>query len=96
MFIVNLSYIRPLDEIDFFMHAHLQFLERNYEQRVFIASGRKVPRDGGIILAQAESRAALEKIVAEDPFVKNKVARAEIIEFAPTTTLDGFDVLQGI
>ncbi|MCD6527404.1 MAG: GTP cyclohydrolase [Desulfuromonas sp.] len=96
MFIVNLSYIRPLDEIDFFMQAHLDFLQKNYDQQVFIASGRKVPRNGGIIFAQAESREILEKIVAEDPFVKNKVASAEIIEFAPSMTLAGFEALKGI
>lgn len=96
MFIINLSYIRPLDEIDFFMHAHLEFIEKYYAQQVFIASGKKVPRNGGIIFAQSESRETLEAIVAEDPFVKNKVASAEIIEFAPSRTLPGFEQLKEV
>ena len=94
MFIIELTYIRPLDEIDFFMKAHLDFLESQYQQNRFIASGRKIPRTGGIILARAENRGALEQIVALDPFVKNQVARATIIEFNPTMTLTGFDNLK--
>jgi uncharacterized protein YciI len=94
MFIIELSYIRPLDEIDFFMKAHLDFLESQYQQNRFIASGRKVPRNGGIILARADNRETIEQIVALDPFVKNKVAQATIIEFNPTMTLPGFDNLK--
>ncbi|WP_321532758.1 YciI family protein [uncultured Desulfuromonas sp.] len=94
MFIIELTYIRPLDEIDFFMKAHLDFLDSQYKQNRFIASGRKVPRTGGIILARADNRETIEQVVALDPFVKNQVARANIIEFNPTMTLAEFDNLQ--
>lgn len=43
--------------------------------------GRKVPRTGGIILAQAESREALDRIISEDPFYIHKLAEFSVAEF---------------
>ncbi len=48
---------------------------------VFLASGRQVPRTGGVILAVAPSRADLETVMQHDPFIAEKLARYEIIEF---------------
>ena len=52
-----------------------------YAQRTFIASGRQVPRTGGVILARAASKEALAAIMAKDPFCARGVATFEIIEF---------------
>lgn len=91
MFIVNLSYLKPLDVADQFMAEHIAFLNHYFAQGVFIASGRKVPRTGGIILANASSRDALEEILAHDPFKREAIARFEIIEFTPTKMRAGFE-----
>jgi uncharacterized protein YciI len=48
---------------------------------VFLASGRQVPRRGGLILAVAPSRADLETVMQHDPFVREGLARFEIVEF---------------
>ena len=81
MFIINLNYIVPLEELDQHMAAHVKYLNKYYKADVFIMSGRKVPRTGGIIIAQADSKEILEKIIAEDPFHKHKLAEFEITEF---------------
>lgn len=81
MFVIELTYVAPLAEIDRAMKPHVAWLDRHYTAGTFVASGRKIPRDGGIILAIAESRAALEAIVAEDPFVAGGLATARVIEF---------------
>ncbi len=81
MFIVNLNYIVPLDQLDAHMKEHIQFLQKYYKQHVFVASGRKVPRTGGIILALASSKEELEKIISEDPFYIHKLAEFSITEF---------------
>ena len=47
----------------------------------FLVSGRKIPRDGGIILALAESREAIEHIARRDPFVARGLADFRVIEF---------------
>jgi uncharacterized protein YciI len=81
MFVIELSYQVDLAQIDAAMKPHVAWLDRHYQDGTFVASGRKVPRDGGIIVAVAPDRAAIEAIVAEDPFVARGLAEARIIEF---------------
>ena len=81
MFIVDLKYIVPLEELDKYMEEHLQYLNRYYDQHIFITSGRKVPRTGGIILALTKDEEALKKILMEDPFHKHRLADYTITEF---------------
>jgi uncharacterized protein YciI len=59
----------------------MAFLKEHYAAGRFLASGRKVPRDGGIILALGESKEAVEAIVKQDPFVARGLADYRIIEF---------------
>jgi uncharacterized protein YciI len=89
MFIINLNYIVPLEELDQHMEAHVKYLKKYYAADVFIMSGRKVPRTGGIIIAQADSKAILEKIIAEDPFHKHKLAEFTITEFLASQSHPG-------
>jgi uncharacterized protein YciI len=81
MFIINLRYIVPLEELDAHMAAHMKYLKKYYAADVFLMSGRKVPRTGGVIIAQADSRDILEKIIADDPFYKHKLAEFTVTEF---------------
>ena len=81
MFIIDLNYIAPLEKIDEIMGDHMKFLKKYYKTNTFIASGRKVPRTGGIILVQATSKEEVEGIINEDPFVINKLAKYTITEF---------------
>ncbi|HEY0245232.1 MAG TPA: YciI family protein [Mucilaginibacter sp.] len=81
MFIIDLNYIVPLEELDTHMADHVKYLSKYYKENIFVASGRKVPRTGGIILALAESKEAVEKIIKEDPFYKHELAEFTITEF---------------
>lgn len=80
MFVIELIYKAPLADIDAAMKAHMAFLHTHYASGVFLASGRKIPRDGGIILATGE-RAAIEEIIKADPFVARGLAEFRLIEF---------------
>jgi uncharacterized protein YciI len=86
MFIIDLNYIVPLEKIDAHMTEHVKFLNKYYKQNVFIASGRKVPRTGGIILALANSKDEVETIFKEDPFYIHKLAEFSVIEFQTSQT----------
>jgi len=88
MFVIELSYKVPLSQIDAAMKSHVAFLKKYYAAGRFLISGRKIPRDGGIILAVADSRAQLEAIVQEDPFVSRGLADFRIIEFRPSQRAD--------
>jgi uncharacterized protein YciI len=88
MFVIELHYTAPLAEIDAHMAAHMKFLKRYYASGHFLVSGRKVPRDGGIILAVAPSRAAVEAIAREDPFCARGLAEFRVIEFRASQKAD--------
>ena len=81
MFVIDLNYIVPLEELDRHMGAHVKYLQVYYKKNVFIASGRKVPRTGGIILAQAGSKEEIERVLREDPFYTKKLAEFTVTEF---------------
>lgn len=80
MFVIELTYTSPLEKIDASMAAHVVFLKKYYAAGNFLVSGRKIPRDGGIILAVG-SRDDIERIIKEDPFHKNGLAEFRVIEF---------------
>ena len=81
MFVIELIYKVPLAEIDAHMKAHMAFLNKYYASGHFLVSGRKIPRDGGIILAVGNSREEVETIVKEDPFCSRGLADFRIVEF---------------
>lgn len=84
MFIIVLSYIKPLIDVDRFIGEHRAFLDCHYASGHFLVSGRREPRTGGVILCSAESRAEIEAIICRDPFYREKIADYEIIEFFPS------------
>ena len=96
MFIVTLTYIRPLEELDVLMDAHMTWLRKHYESGLFLASGRQVPRKGGVIFARSGDRAELEAVLARDPFVQNGVATTEVIEFVPSMTAPATEILKTV
>jgi uncharacterized protein YciI len=94
VFVIELVYTADLAEIDACMKAHMAFLRKYYAAGNFLVSGRKIPRDGGIILAVGTDRAAIEAIVREDPFVTRGLATYRIVEFRASQHAD--DIQQRI
>ena len=93
MFILALTYVKPNEEADKHMEPHMAWVREGYAKGWFLASGRKVPRTGGVVLAVGQ-RAEIEAYVAEDPFTVHGIAEYEITEVAITTTTQGLDILQ--
>jgi uncharacterized protein YciI len=93
MFVIELIYKVELAEIDANMRAHMAFLNKYYAAGRFLISGRKVPREGGIILAVGESREQIEAIVKEDPFVSRGLADFRVIEFRASQRADDINAL---
>ncbi len=77
MFIFNLTYMKPISQVEQFLPEH-----------VFVCSGRKIPRTGGIILCNCSSKEESEAIMKKDPFYREKIAKYEIIEFVPSKWSD--------
>lgn len=89
MFIIEIKYKVDLAEIDAHMKMHVLFLSKYYKTGNFILSGRKVPRNGGIIIAQANDIKSIKKIMSEDPFVKMQLASYRITEFLASQKAKG-------
>jgi uncharacterized protein YciI len=94
MFVIELIYKADLAKIDAHMAAHMKFLKKYYAAGNFLVSGRKIPRDGGIILAVGTSRQEVEAIVKDDPFVDRGLAEFRVIEFRVSQRAD--DIQQRI
>jgi uncharacterized protein YciI len=95
MFVVELQYKVELSEIDAHMKEHMAFLKKHYAAGAFVASGRKVPRDGGIILAVGANREQVEAIMREDPFCARGLADFRVIEFRISQRADDIQTLLG-
>jgi uncharacterized protein YciI len=93
VFVLLLTYIKPLAEVDALMRRHMAWLDAQYDAGRFIVSGRRIPRTGGVILARGDDREEIEALAAKDPFVSCGVATCEIVQFRASQTADGFDAL---
>ena len=80
MFVIELQYKAELEQIDKHMAAHVKFLKKYYDAGNFLVSGRKIPRDGGIILAVGKSRTDIEVRILEDPFQMLGLAEFRVLE----------------
>ena len=88
MFVIELIYKVDLAKIDAHMVAHVTFLKKYYASGNFLVSGRKIPRDGGIIVAVGKSREEIENIIKEDPFYTRSLADFRIIQFRASQRAD--------
>lgn len=80
MFLINISYKVPLAQIEPYFDAHIAFVRKYVESEVFVLTGKKVPRSGGIILADIPSEPELMDILKEDPFFEFDLAEFAIQE----------------
>ena len=89
LFLVDIEYVVDLALVEPHMQAHLAFVDEGYARGFFLASGPKVPRTGGSIIATAPERSMLEAFLARDPFVTEGLMAASVTEFMPRRTVTG-------
>ncbi len=93
MFVIELQYKVELAQIDAHMKAHMAYLRKHYASGMFVASGRKIPREGGVILAVGKHREEIERIASEDPFVAHGLADVRVVEFRVSQRADDVQAL---
>ncbi len=93
MLILSLTYCVPPDQVEPQMKAHMDWVNDGYAKGWFLASGRKIPRTGGTILAKGEG-AVIEDFCQTDPFVTHGLAAYEITELTLTRVVDGLEALK--
>ena len=62
MFVLLLTYVKPLAEVDALMREHVAWLDEHYASGRFVVSGRRIPRTGGVIVARGDDRAEMEAL----------------------------------
>lgn len=82
LFVVDIEYVVPFEQIEPVLEPHMAFVKQGYADGHFLCSGPKNPRTGGIVIAIGRSLAAVEALMAEDPFVTEAVVKVQITEFA--------------
>ena len=93
MFIISLDYQVPMEEVERWIPAHIEFLNEQYAQGHFELSGRKNPRTGGVILSLLSNRETLNDILSQDPFYRENIATYEVTELLPTKASEAFQFL---
>ncbi|MGD9595368.1 YciI family protein [Wolinella succinogenes] len=83
LFVITVTYTKPLDIIDAILPEHRAFLQKGYEAGILLASGPMNPRVGGIILGIFKDTKEAMEFTAKDPYAKNNAASYQVVEFTP-------------
>jgi uncharacterized protein YciI len=84
MFIVLLRFSDNKGKAGQLMEAHKAWIKCGFDDGVFVLVGSLQPNSGGGIVAHNTSLSDLQSRVDADPFVAEKVVRAEILEITPS------------
>ncbi|NQX82683.1 MAG: GTP cyclohydrolase [Flavobacteriaceae bacterium] len=93
MYIINFKFIKEIEEINKFTIAHREYVSKQYDKGIFTIGGPKNPRDGGIVIADINSKKKLIEILEGDPFIVNKLAQYSLTEFTPLMSTSKLDYL---
>lgn len=93
MFIISLTYKVPLEAVDAHIDAHVAWLKKGYADGLCVASGRKNPRTGGVVLAKG-TKDQVEALYKSDPFFIHGVADYEVTEVAFSMVAEGLEGLR--
>lgn len=95
MYVVLIDFVRSLEDVDRLAPAHKAWLETLRNSATLVLSGRRDPRTGGVLVATAPNREALDHLLASDPFVVSGVATHTVIAFRPSLAADDLRRLIG-
>jgi len=95
MFVVLLKFSSDKDRAGALMEGHWQWLQRGFDDGIFVLAGNLEPRRGGGIVAHNITLPELQGRLNDDPFVAENVVSAEILEIAPTRADDRLNFLLG-
>ena len=82
MFIVLLKFAADKARASELMEGHKAWIERGFDDGVFLLTGTLRPALGGAILAHNTSLPDLQRRLNDDPFVAEGVVGAEILDIA--------------
>ena len=78
--IINLHYLTNEEQVAKIRPAHREFLDLGYAERIFIASGPKSDKTGGIILSKGNIE-DIKIFIKNDPYYTNNIAKYSFSTF---------------
>ena len=85
MFVITLKFSDNKSNAAQFMDAHKQWIKSGFDEGVFLLSG-SLHSGGGVVVAHNYSLEELQNRVDLDPFVKENIVTAQVMEFTPAKT----------
>ena len=95
MFVVLLKFSANRSRAGEWMDAHKAWLQRGFDDGVFVASGSLQGQQGGAILARSLDATSLQQRLSEDPFVAHDVVSVEMIDVALSKVDPRLEFLSG-
>ena len=91
-FILEGEHLTLFSELADLVDAHHTFLQQGYDRGDFLFSGPQVPPRGGFLVAKAQDRESLDRLLADEPFVRaGKMRFSRVIEFEPAQNAPSLD-----
>lgn len=80
MFVVRLKFTGDRSKAGAFSESHRAWIQRGFDDGVFLAVGSIKPSVGGAILAHRSTLEEIQRRVSEDPFVANGLVTVDVEE----------------
>ena len=84
MFVVQLKFSVNKSKASQYMAEHKLWIEKGFDDQVFLVVGSIKPSLGGAIIAHNISYQALQARIQDDPFIAHDIVDAEILEIEPS------------
>lgn len=78
--IIDLHYLVDENEVAKIRPSHRDFLDVGYKKGILLASGPKIPKTGGVILAIGNIE-EIKEFIKNDPFYINNIAKYSFSSF---------------
>jgi len=85
MFVILLTPNGSPEELQPVRDAHYAWAAKGFEDGILLAGGRLVPAAGGLLLARND-RAAVEELIANEPFAQRGLSVIKLTEVNVMTT----------
>jgi len=94
MFVILLKFTERKDSAAQLLAAHNEWIQRGFDEKVFVLVGGLRSRTGGAILAVNTSMEALQARVNADPFVAEGIVIPDIEEIVPNRVDERLGLLE--
>lgn len=95
MFLVSITYRAPLHEVEATRPAHRAWLDELARRNLILVGGPVVDHSGGVVIMLHTTRADLDNDLAADPYLIDRLATHDVVEFEPRLRVIPSDDLGG-